>query len=139
MPGTVGPTTGYTDRGLGKSVYPASSLQRVGKGGALCASGGNITVNVVAGNTAGNTNDTTEDLIFSQTLPANTFDIVGRQVLIEAYGSMPTGQTAIRHARIYFGSTTLVDFAAASGNTGVWVMSAHHQGGAEFAKHSGVD
>jgi hypothetical protein len=32
MPGAIGAVTGFVDREIGKSIYAASSLQRVGKG-----------------------------------------------------------------------------------------------------------
>jgi hypothetical protein len=106
MPGTVGVVTGFVDREIGKSIYAAASLQRVGKGGALAASGGNIlTFSSAAG--VGNGSDTTEDTLFTANLPANTLDIVGRQILLEAWGAL-SATNAVKTIRMYFGALVYI-------------------------------
>jgi hypothetical protein len=123
MPGSVGVVTGFVDREIGKSIYAASSLQRFGKGGGLMAGGGNIFVGVSAAG-IGNGADTTEDTLFTVSLPPKSLDIVGRQILIEAYGSIAAAPSANKSAKIYFGSTVLANFAATTNQTGVWFLFA---------------
>jgi hypothetical protein len=122
MPGTLsGVQTGFTDRGMGRGIYPSSMLQRMGKGGALCAGGGNISVQVGA---AGNGADATEDVLFTATLPANTLDIVGRQILLEAFGAI-SATNATKTLKVYFGASivwTVVSVASAA-TAGDWSAS----------------
>jgi hypothetical protein len=125
MPGTVGSVSGFQDRGIsGRSVASSAALQRFGRGGALMAGGGNIFVGV-SQNGIGNGADTTEDTPFSVLLPPNCLNIVGRQLLIEAYGSI-SALNATKDARIYFGSTSLTTaFHVASATTsGIWSINA---------------
>jgi hypothetical protein len=110
MPGSVGSVSGVQDRGIGgRAVTSAASLQRIGKGGTLAAGGGNV---LVFSNTAGigNGSDTTEDVLFTANLPANTLDVVGRQILLEAWGAL-SATNAIKTIRMYFG-TSIVYTAA---------------------------
>lgn len=118
MPGIIGPITGFIERQKGKGYVESSALQRFGKGGASVAGGGNLFVGVNAAG-QGNGADTTEDVLFTMSLPANCFDIQGRQLVIEAYGSI-AATSATKNARVYFGSTVLVNFAATTTQTGVW-------------------
>jgi hypothetical protein len=124
MPGSVGSVSGIQDRGLpGRSVVSASTRQRMGKGGALCAGGGNIFVGASSAG-IGNGADTTEDTLFTVSIPAGTLDLVGRQILIEAYGNM-TATSATKDARIYFGSTSLTTaFHGTTNQTGIWSINA---------------
>jgi hypothetical protein len=103
MPGSLTAVTGFTDRPLGKSVAVAAVLQRVGKGGTLAAGGGNVAVFSSAAG-VGNGTDTTEDVLFSASIPANTFDVAGRQLLLEAFGSIGAAN-ATKTIRLYFGSS----------------------------------
>lgn len=122
MPGSVLPITGFIYRDKGKGVSESSSLQRFGKGGAMFGGGGNIaTFANQAG--MGNGADTTEDLLFTLTLPANCLDVIGRQLLLEAYGQI-AATSASKNARMYFGGTTLMNFAATTTQTGVWYINA---------------
>src|SRR5262249_40134917 len=123
MTGIIGAVTGFIERQKGRGYVESSALQRMGKGAAAMAGGGNITVNVSTAG-VGNGADTTEDVIFTQTLPANCLDIVGRQILIEAYGNI-AATSATKNAKVYFGSTVLVNFAATTTQTGVWAVSAY--------------
>ena len=103
MPGAIGAVTGFVDREIGKSIYAASSLQRVGKGGALAASGCNI-LNFSSAAGVGNGADTTEDILFTATLPPNTLDVASRQILLEAWGLL-SATNAIKTIRLYFGAS----------------------------------
>jgi hypothetical protein len=105
MPGSLTAVTGFVDREIGKSIY-AASLQRVGRGGALAASGGNILC-FSSGAGVGNGADTTEDVLFTATLPANTLDINGRQILLEAFGAL-SATNAVKTIRLYFGSIVYI-------------------------------
>jgi hypothetical protein len=109
MPGALGIVTGFTDRPLGKSIAAASVLQRIGKGGTLAAGGGNVACFSSAAG-VGNGADTTEDVLFTANLPANTLDVVGRQILLEAWGAL-SATDAIKTIRLYFG-TSIVYTAA---------------------------
>jgi hypothetical protein len=122
MPGSVSGRSGVQDRPLGRSVFPASALQHLGKGGGLMAGGGNIFVGVSAAG-AGNAADTTEDTLFTVTLPPGSLDIVGRQIYIEAFGSV-TATNATKTARVRFGSTLLAAFAWATTTLGIWALQA---------------
>jgi|SRR5262249_52086839 len=124
MPGIIGAVTGFIERQKGRGYVESSALQRMGKAAAAMAGGGNITVNVNAAATSGNGADTTEDTIFTQTLPPNCLDIVGRQILVEAYGNI-AATSATKNARVYFGSTVLVNFSATTTQTGVWAVTAY--------------
>jgi hypothetical protein len=69
MPGTVGAVTGFIERQKGRGYVESSALQRFGKGGAAMAGGGNIFVGQSAAG-IGNGADTTEDVLFTVSLPA---------------------------------------------------------------------
>jgi hypothetical protein len=123
MPGSVGSVSGVQDRELGKVVSAASARQKFGKSGALMAGGGNIFVGISTAG-IGNGADTTEDTLFSVSLPPNCLDIIGRQILIEAYGSV-LATSATKDARIYFGSVSLTNaFHATTTQAGIWSINA---------------
>jgi hypothetical protein len=124
MPGSVTVVSGLIERQLGRGVVASSALQRMGKGGALMAGGGNIFVGASAAG-VGNGADTTEDTLFTVTLPPNSLDVVGRQIMIEAYGSI-AATSATKDAKIYFGSTQLAgaNFHATTTGTGIWLLNA---------------
>ena len=122
MPGVIGAVTGFIERQKGRGYVESSALQRMGKAAAAMAGGGNISVQVSAAG-VGNGADTTEDVLYTVTMPANCLDIVGRQFLIEAYGQV-SATSATKNARVYFGSTVLVNFAATTTQTGVWAVTA---------------
>jgi hypothetical protein len=124
MPGSVGIISGIQDRELGRTLSSAASRQRFGRSGALMAGGGNIFVGCSQAG-IGNGADTTEDTLFSVSIPAGAFDIVGRQIMIESYGSI-TAQNATKDARIYFGTTSLTSafHVAAATTSGAWSLVA---------------
>lgn len=123
MPGFLaGPVTGFIERQKGKGFVTSSALQQFGKGPASSPGGGNL---FVGGSQAGigNGNDTTEDVLFTGSLPIGSFDSAGRELTIQAWGSI-TATSANKNARVYFGSTVLVNFAATTTQTGVWSVYA---------------
>lgn len=76
---------------------------------------GNINIQVSAAG-FGNAADTTDDVLFVYTLPANAFDQPGRQLNILANGKLATNANSKR-AKIYYGCTSAVVGSAVSGGT----------------------
>src|SRR5258708_4023447 len=77
----------------GCTVFEPSNAQTVfgsaGTGAAMLKEAGNINRQVsIAG--AGNGADTTEDTLFTFTIPANAFDTLGRGVMVSAFGTTGT-------------------------------------------------
>jgi hypothetical protein len=106
MPGAIGVVSGIQDRELGRSIASAAVLQRIGKGGTLAAGGGNILCFSSAAG-VGNGADTTEDTLFTANLPASTLDVVGRQILLEAWGAL-SATNAVKTIRLYFGAIVYI-------------------------------
>jgi hypothetical protein len=123
MPGSVGPVTGFIYRDIGKGMSSSSALARFGKGGATMAGGGNISCQASQAG-IGNGADVTEDTLFTVTLPANSLDIVGRQVFVEAYGTFAATSTTTKVIKVYFGSTVLVTFSGTTTQAGAWALMA---------------
>src|SRR5262249_15153231 len=114
-----GPLTGFIYRDKGKGYVTSASLQQFGKGAAASSGGGNL---AVLTGPVGNGADTTEDILFQGVLPANSLDINGRQVLIEAYGNI-SATSAVKTLKIYFGSSivwTAINITPAAATTGDW-------------------
>jgi hypothetical protein len=117
-------TSGFVDRWKGKTLLSASSVQQFGKGGAVTPGGGNLSGAVFTNGAAGtgNGNDTTEDLLFSYTLPANSFDSIGRQLFIQAHGTFANNANT-KTAKLYFGSSiNFTTVNAAGGSVIPWWM-----------------
>lgn len=76
---------------------------------------GNINIQVT-GTGFGNAADTTDDVLFTYTLPANAFDQAGRQLNILTNGKFATNANSKR-AKIYYGCTSAVVGSAVSGGT----------------------
>jgi hypothetical protein len=87
-------------------VASSAALQRIGRGGTLASGGGNVLVFSSASG-IGNGADTTEDTLFTASLPANTLDIVGRQILLEAWGAL-SATNAVKTIRMYFGALVYI-------------------------------
>jgi hypothetical protein len=88
MPGLlIGPSTGFTDRSLGKGTVSRSWLARIGKSTAQASGGGNVFSQLSAAG-VGNGADTTVDTLMSASLPANLFDIPGVCVTVQAFGTV---------------------------------------------------
>jgi len=119
MPGFVGQApNGFSDRAKGRGVVSSSWLAQVGKGGALSAGGGNIgSYTNVTG--AGNGADTTADTIGSIIIPANTLDIAGRCITLQAFGTVSL-TSATKTVAFAFGSSitqSIVQYTTTNGGT----------------------
>ena len=121
MPGSLGTATGFIYRDLGKGLSSSGALQRMGKGGALAAGGGQISVQF---GPQGNGADTTEDVLLTASLPPNTLDIPGRCISLLAWGNVTATNSTLKNARLYFGSiVALAQYAtAATGNWQIYMM-----------------
>jgi len=102
-------TTGFVSRWKGKVMAVGASLCQFGAGAGQFGFSGNLSKQSSAAG-VGNGADSTEDVLFSYSLPPNSLDQVGRQVMIEAWGSF-ANNTHSKHAQLYFGSE-LVDSGA---------------------------
>lgn len=72
---------------------------------------------------AGNGADTTEDTLFTYSLPANTLLNVGNEINIEAWGSV-AATSATKTVKLYFGTTVTQSFAYTTTQTGNWRIGA---------------
>lgn len=70
---------------------------------------------------AGNTNDTTEDTLFTFALPANSFDIAGRTLQITASGSLANNAHS-KTAKLYFGTSIVATTGAQTGANVGWEL-----------------
>jgi hypothetical protein len=93
-------TTGFVQRFKGKIFIAIGSLAQFGAGGGSFGFCGNLSCQAGA---QGNGNDTTEDTLFTFSLPANSLDQVGRALQIVAWGSFANNSHS-KNARLYFGS-----------------------------------
>lgn len=122
MPGyLVGPITGFVDRMKGKGLSSSAFLTQIGKSAAQGAGGGNVSTQLSTAG-IGNGADTTEDLLFTASLPANIFDVVGRCVTIQAFGNI-TATSATKTAKMYFGTTVTASVSYATTTTGAWQIT----------------
>jgi hypothetical protein len=102
---------GFTDRFKGKVVIPFSALQALGcsapgsSNSTFALSGGQIAGGQFFGS-AGNFNDTTEDLLQFYTLPGNMLDAPGRGLIITAWGTF-ANNAQVKTARLYFGASLI--------------------------------
>ena len=119
MPGILtGPLTGFIERQKGKGFVELSALQRMGKSAAAMAGGGNLSVQSSAAG-VGNGADTTEDVLFTATLPANILDVVGRQIILEAFGAI-AATSANKTVEIFGSSIVYTAVVATTTATGDW-------------------
>ncbi|HEX9472493.1 MAG TPA: hypothetical protein VF957_23455 [Bradyrhizobium sp.] len=108
----------------GCTVFEPSNAQTVfgsaGTGAAMLKEAGNINRQVsIAG--AGNGADTTEDTLFTFTIPANAFDTLGRGVMVSAFGT--TGTSAhTKTVRMYFGTGVSFTLAIGTIASSAWNM-----------------
>lgn len=118
MPGKlVGPTSGYVDRMKGKGMCSSSFLQQIGSSSALSAGGGNVFSQIVAAG-VGNGADQTDDTLMTCSLPANLFDLPGRCITIQAWGTT-TAAAVTKVLQFKFGAAALQALlSGASGATG---------------------
>lgn len=114
--------TGFTERFRGKGWFPSKSGQyQFGAGSAFSYGGGNINSQFsVAG--VGNGADTSEDTLFTYSLPANSLDQAGRGIWIQAFGNV-AATSATKTVKLYFGATAQ-SFAYTTTQTGNWQICA---------------
>jgi hypothetical protein len=125
MPGyLIGPITGFVDRMKGKGTCSSSFLQQIGKSSAQSAGGGNI-FSFLSAAGVGNGADATDDTIASCSLPANVFDIAGRCVTVQAWGTTTSG-AVVKTVQFKFGASALqsvvVEPSGATG-AGAWQLN----------------
>jgi hypothetical protein len=101
-------------------TLPVTAKGTLGSGTGTFGLSGDINVqNSAAG--VGNTNDTTEDTLFTYSLPASSLDTTGRALFITAFGSFANNSHS-KHARLYFGSE-VIDSGANTTTGGIgWVL-----------------
>jgi hypothetical protein len=118
MPGAlIGPITGFVDRMKGKGMCSSSFLQQIGNSSAQSAGGGNI-FSLLSAAGVGNGADATDDTLMSCSLPARLFDIAGRCVTVQGFGT--TAATAVvKTIQFKFGASALQSIVVEpSGGTG---------------------
>lgn len=111
-------TTGFVTRFKGRFMSSYGSLFQFGKGSGTFGASGNI-FTYASGTGVGNGADTTEDVLKSFALPANSLDAVGRALWIYAFGSY-ANDTDTKAAKLYFG--TSITLAAATGQNLGWAL-----------------
>lgn len=103
---------------IGGANITAATQQAVGTGSAVGGTGARLSTQLsVAG--VGNGADTTEDTLFTYSLPANSLKNVGQEVDIEAWGSV-TATSATKTIKLYFGASVLTVAAYTTTQTGNW-------------------
>jgi len=113
-------TTGFTQRFRGKTLGEAGSQIRFGKSGTAFGLSGQV-YNYLAVTGTGNGNDTTEDTLQSYSLPANALDVVGRGLIIQAFGNLATNAHS-KTVKLYFGSSIVLSTAAQTGSNVPWFL-----------------
>lgn len=123
MPGKlVGPTSGYVDRMKGKGMCSSSFLQQIGGSSALSAGGGCVFAQLSAAG-VGNGADTTDDTLMTCSLPANVFDVAGRCITIQAWGTITAGAMT-KTIQFKFGAAALQSVVSyLTGNAGTWQLN----------------
>lgn len=120
MPGYIGQApNGFTDRAKGRGITSSGWYTQIGAGGAVSAGGGNIYTGLT---TKGNGADTTEDTAYTVSIPANTLDIVGRCISVQAFGSVGA-TSATKTVKFYWGTSItqqIVQYTTT--NTGDWQL-----------------
>jgi len=71
----------------------------------------------------GNGADTTDDVLFTYSLPASAFDQAGRGVCVTAYGKLAANGNNKR-VKLWFGATVVADSGVSTGNAVGWQLSA---------------
>jgi hypothetical protein len=102
-------------------IEPSNILTLFGGGSGAFHSGGNLT-RLVGNPLAGNSADTTDDVLASYVLPASSFDVAGRGLCITAQGS--TGPTTNnKRVKLWFNATIsggTVGTGTVIADTGAW-------------------
>lgn len=71
----------------------------------------------------GNTADTTDDVLFTYSLPASSFDVAGRALTVTAFGKLAANGNNKR-MKIWFGATAVADSGVVTGNGVGWQLQA---------------
>lgn len=116
--GTTSPLRGFNPN----EVQQLQPTVPIGTGGAAATPGGFINSQVsIAG--VGNGADTTDDVLFTYSMPANTFNQTAHGVRIRAWGvSAANGQN--KTAKIFFGGTTCISTGVVTINAKGWYLEA---------------
>lgn len=72
----------------------------------------------------GNGANTTDDILFSYTLPANSLDTIGRGIIIEAYGGF-AANAHDKTVKIFFGSATVFTTGVVTAVGTAWFIRAN--------------
>jgi hypothetical protein len=104
------------------SAEPSGIVTQAGASTGSFAEEGNINRQTsLAG--VGNGADTTDDVLFTYTMPANAFDQAGRGVAVTGYGKLAANGNNKR-VKIFFGATVVADSGVVTGNAVGWQLSA---------------
>jgi hypothetical protein len=104
------------------SAEPAGIVTQAGASTGSFAEEGNINRQMsLAG--VGNGADTTDDVLFTYSLPASAFDQAGRGVCVTAYGKLAANGNNKR-VKLWFGATVVADSGVSTGNAVGWQLSA---------------
>src|SRR5579871_1169434 len=103
-------------------TLPSAAKGTLGSGTGTFGLAVNVNAQFSAAGSA-NGADTTEDTLFTYSLPANSLDANGRVLEIQAWGSFANNNHS-KHARLYFGSE-VIDSGANTTTGGIgWFLSA---------------
>jgi hypothetical protein len=101
---------------------PVGATGTFGGGAATFGLSGDVNVQSSAAG-AGNTNDTTEDTLFTYSLPANSLNANNRVVGLYAFGAFANNAHS-KHARLYFGSEVIDTGANTTTGAIGWALEA---------------
>lgn len=116
-----------------QGATPSSLTSQAGAGAGAARTNGNVNVQTVAAG-QGNGADTTDDVLFTFALPANSLDVAGRQVNITAGGKTAANGNNKRF-KLWWGTTTqtvgspvaggtlIADSGVVTTNAGGWQVS----------------
>lgn len=118
MPGFLtGPLSGFVDRMKGRGMCSSGFLTQIGNSTAMSAGGGNIFSQLSAAG-IGNGADATDDTLMTCALPAKLFDVPGRCVTVQAWGTT-LGGAVVKTVQFKFGAAALQSvIVEPSGGTG---------------------
>lgn len=122
-------TTGFQQRFKGKikaaAIYggsltgvsvDSSSTGAFGAGGGTFGLTGNLSKQADATG-VGNGNDSTEDVLYTYSLPAGSLDVAGRGLLITAFGKL-ANNAHTKTVKLYFGGSIIAQFSGTQANLG---------------------
>jgi hypothetical protein len=71
----------------------------------------------------GNAADTTDDTLFTYTLPASAFDVAGRSITVTAFGKFAANGNN-KTVKLFFGASTIATTGVLTTNAGGWQIQA---------------